>query len=129
MAVVVLAIGLLVPLFGASSDPDIRVAVLPVRDETPQRQYAHITAALTSNIIRLMHHPPRLQVVSEFGVRRFAQSHPTPQEIGRELDVQYIVSGLLTGSGDQIKVTIELIDAADGEFIDGQTVEKGDADA
>lgn len=125
---VVIVAALLVFIAMPPADPALRVAVLPVRDESPGQQYTHITGALTSGIIQLMHHPGSLNVVSEFGMRAYEDAKPTYDDVARRFDVGYIVSGVLTGSGERIKVTLELIDAHTGERIDGVVKEKAGSD-
>ncbi len=69
--------------------------------------------ALTSKLSNL----PRLKVTPTGSVLRYNQSTTTPVTAGRELAVDAVLDGEMQRSGNQIRVTVQLVGVADGSTL------------
>ena len=61
---------------------------------------------------------------SRNGVSPFRRATVAPDSIGRALKVGTLVSGNVAQSGDSLRVTVSLVNAATGEEIASKTVER-----
>jgi TolB-like protein/Tfp pilus assembly protein PilF len=114
-AVLALLIGLNV---GGSRDqllgraaPAIRLAVLPFENLSgdPQQDYFGdgITQEMIAQLGRL--HPETLSVIARSSVLRYKQTNTPIDQIGRELDVGYVLEGSAQREGTRVRITAELI--------------------
>jgi len=127
--ILLLALGVLLGLgvlFGWSrmrraapaGDSDLkRVAVLPF-DNLASADKLYFTEGITDEIRGKLATVPGLQVTARTSSARYAGSTKKPEEIGRELGVEYLLSGTVRwdpdGGGSRVRVSPELIQAANG---------------
>jgi eukaryotic-like serine/threonine-protein kinase len=94
-----------------------RLAVLPFDNlGAPENDYLAdgITDAVRGKLITV----PGIQVIARNSSRQYKQTTKTPQQIGRELDVRYLLTGTVRwdeapGGSRRVQVSPELIDVAD----------------
>jgi serine/threonine-protein kinase len=110
---------------GATTGPDPRsVAVLYFEDRSPDASLAYLSDALTETLIQRLSEVPGLRVVSRHGVRQYQGSNVTLDSISRALAVGTVVDGTVAQSGDQLRVSVSLVDASSGDEIDGTTIDR-----
>ena len=100
------------------ADPIRSIAVLPLADYSPDSDQAYFTSSMHEELIAKLSKLDGLRVVSRTTVMRYAQSTLTAPEIGRELDVDVIVEGSITRSGDRTRVTLQIIHAPSDSHIE-----------
>jgi adenylate cyclase len=66
---------------------------------------------LTEDIISALGHFRDLSVVSRGGVFAYKGKNPTPDSVGRDLHVRYVVEGSIRRSPERIRVSVSLTDA------------------
>jgi TolB-like protein/DNA-binding winged helix-turn-helix (wHTH) protein/Tfp pilus assembly protein PilF len=84
------------------------IAVLPLENLSPPEQdyFADgITDALITNLAKIA----RLRVTSRTSVMHYKGTKRSIADIGRELNVDAVVEGTLTRSGDRVRITAQLI--------------------
>ena len=109
----------------AATGPDPRsIAVLYLEDRSPDASLGYLSDALTEALIHRLSEVPGLRVVSRHGVRPYQGANVTLDSISRALDVGTVVDGTVAQSGDQLRVTVSLIDASTGNEIDGTTIDR-----
>ena len=90
------------------------LAVLPFTNlsaDTLHAWYADgLTEALSTDLGRIR----SLRVIARGSVMPFRETSKSPQDIGRELQVDGVVEGDVQQSGDRVRVDVRLIDAATG---------------
>ena len=59
----------------------------------------------------------QIKVISRQSSFQFKNSNLPPQEIGKTLNVNYLLLGKLQQSGDQYKVNVELVDSKSGQLV------------
>lgn len=93
------------------------VAVLPFDDLSPQGDQGWFTDGLTEEILNSLARLPELKVISRTSSFHFRNRDVPLREIASQLGVGHIVEGSVRRSGDQLRVTAQLIRAADDSHI------------
>ena len=109
------------------SDARASVAILPfvslAADSLAASDY--FSDGLTEDIIAALGRFRDLSVISRSGVFAYKGKQPKPAEVGRDLNVRYVVEGSVRHTADHIRVVASLTDTAHGEVLWSQ---KYDAD-
>jgi len=106
----------------AAPDPT-HVAVLYFDDLSEKGTLRAVAGGLTEDLIDALGQVEALHVISPNGVRPFARQPASPDSIGRALRVGTLVGGSVERSGDALRVTVRLIDAANGVQLQSRTLE------
>lgn len=100
------------------------IAVLPVENLSgdPEQEYisAGITDSLTLNLAKIR----ALRVMSPYSARPYDRGSKTPAEIGRELSVDYVLSGTVERNGDHARLSAHLIAVGAGRQVWEQSYER-----
>lgn len=110
-----------------TTDP-VWIAVLPFTSlEGPD----YVADGLTEEVIAQLARLPlrRLRVIEHTSVMAFKGTAKTPQQIGRELNVAYVLSGTIRRSSSQIQIAVRLVDTTDGDPIWAQAYDRPLAEA
>jgi TolB-like protein/tetratricopeptide (TPR) repeat protein len=91
------------------------IAVLPFVDMSSDAEKAEYLAdGLAEELINMLGQTPGLKVASRSSSFRFRSKGHNTAELGRQLNVSTIVEGSVRHSGDQLRISVQLINAADG---------------
>jgi adenylate cyclase len=90
------------------------IAVLPFMDMSPERDQDYFCEGLAEELIDALTHVDGLRVVARSSSFQFRQDGVDLRELGRVLGVDWVVEGSVRRSGDQLRVTVQLIDVATG---------------
>ena len=93
-----------------------QIAVLYFDDLSPDRSLAYLTDGLTEALITELGRVDGLSVISAGGVGSFKNSDVPVDSIARVLQAGTVVRGLIEPKGDQLQVTIRLLDGTGAEF-------------
>jgi TolB-like protein/DNA-binding winged helix-turn-helix (wHTH) protein/Flp pilus assembly protein TadD len=102
---------------GATPQPSqkIMIAVLPFENLTgdPNKEYLAdgLTEETISQLSRL--NPERLGVISRTSIMGYKHKDERPDQIGRDLSVQYLLENSLRESGNHMRLTAQLIQVKD----------------
>jgi adenylate cyclase len=96
-----------------STEPGNTLAVLPLRAVPLTEENEFFADGLTEDLIDELSRLPGLRVVARSSVFQFKNSLPDIAEVSRKLGVGKVVEGTVRRHGDQVKVAVQLIDAAD----------------
>jgi TolB-like protein len=91
------------------------IAVLPFAGAG--KDVEHFADGMTNDMINALGRFPCLTVMSRSVVALYKGRSATPQQVGRELSVRYVLEGSVRRLGDQIRVTAELADTDRGEVL------------
>jgi len=99
-----------------SSSADVRpsIAVLPLASLAEGGKEDYFADDLTEDVISALGRFPEIVVRSRNAVFAYKGKTPRPDEVGRALDVRYIVEGSIRRSPEHIRISINLTAAADG---------------
>ncbi len=104
--------------------PPTRIAVLYFDDHSEGSRLAHIAAGLTEGLIHELAQVEALEVVSRNGVKPFRDAAVPLDSIVRVLEVGTIVEGSIAGSGDRVRLTVQLVDALSDTHLDSRVLEE-----
>jgi len=103
----------------AESDSTINsLAVLPFTNSDPNTEY--LSDGITESLIDSLSRMPNLKVKSSSTVFHYKGRETDPKKIGRELGVHALLSGTISQVGDDLSVSVELIDVRDDSHIWGE---------
>jgi TolB-like protein len=106
-------------LFGGAAAPAraVKLAVLPFVNLSGDPDEEFFTDGITEEMIiqlgRL--HPDGLSVIARTSVTRYKKRETPLEQIGRELDVAYVLDGSALREANQVQITAELIRIEDQE--------------
>ncbi|HSE16766.1 MAG TPA: protein kinase [Pyrinomonadaceae bacterium] len=102
-----------------ASDTTINsLAVLPFTNSDPNNEY--LSDGITESLIDSLSRVPNLKVKSSSTVFHYKGRETDPKKIGRELGVHALLSGTVSQVGDDLAVSVELIDVRDDSHIWGE---------
>ncbi|HUE82500.1 MAG TPA: tetratricopeptide repeat protein [Pyrinomonadaceae bacterium] len=87
------------------------IAVMPFINESGSAELEYLSDGMTETLIGNLSQLPNLNVKSRSSVFRYKGKETTPQTIGKELNVQALLNGRVVQRGDQLTLSLELIDA------------------
>ncbi len=87
------------------------IAVMPFVNESGNADVEYLSDGMTDTLISSLSQLPNLNVKARSSVFRYKGKETSPQTIGRELNVQAIVNGRVAQRGDQLTLTLELVNA------------------
>ena len=100
-----------------------RIAVLYFDDLTPAKAIGHIASGLTENLIDQLSQVTALRVTAPNGVRAFRGDSMVLDSIAKRLGVGTIIAGSVSSSGEQLRVTVRLIDAGTSRQLQSRTLQ------
>ena len=95
--------------------PDISsIAVLPFADMSPNRDQDYLCEGLAEELINALTRIEGLRVAARTASFQFRSSGADIQNVGRRLSVATLLEGSVRKSGDRLRVTVQLIEVANG---------------
>ena len=100
----------------ASAPPHVAhsIIVLPFADFSPNRDQEYFCDGLTEELTEALTKVGGLHVVARTTAFQFKGRANDVREIGRRLNVGLVLEGSVRKSGDRLRITAQLINAADG---------------
>jgi adenylate cyclase len=93
------------------------LAVLPFENQSGDASQNFFSDGITEDIITALGRFSNLLVVAKSASFQFKGQNLAPAEIGRRLDVRYLLDGSVRRVGDQVRVTAELTEALTGRNV------------
>jgi serine/threonine-protein kinase len=106
----------------AAASPSI--AVLPLVNLSSDKEQEYFSDGLTEELLNLLAKVPGLRVASRTSAFAFKGKNVKMSEIGHELGVATVLEGSVRKSGDQVRITTQLINAADGYHLWSETYDR-----
>src|SRR5262249_25210164 len=104
--------------FAAPSLPEEpSVAVLPFHNIGAEPQWERFADGITEDIIADLSHDRHLIVIAHNSTEVYKRKPTDIRQIGRDLNVKFVVEGSIQPLGQRIRVTAQLIDAASGSQV------------
>lgn len=97
--------------------PENSIAVLPFADLSKDADQGYLADGVSEEILNLLAQVPGLNVAARTSSFAFRDSEEDIREIGRLLNVSTVLEGSVRTSGDQIRLTAQLINVEDGYHI------------
>jgi adenylate cyclase len=93
------------------------IAVMPFANITGDENQEYLCDGLTEELINRLSNVQGLKVPASTSVFAFKVKRPIVQEVGEKLQVEKILEGSVRQSGDQLRISVQLINVADGFHI------------
>jgi TolB-like protein/Tfp pilus assembly protein PilF len=93
------------------------IAVLPFSSRSTDEENRYFADGIHDDILTRLAGVESLRVISRTSVNEYRDGTKNMRQIGRELGVATIVEGAVQRSGDQVRITVQLIDATTDEHI------------
>jgi adenylate cyclase len=90
------------------------IAVLPFTDMSPERDQSYFCEGVAEELIDALNGIEGLRVSCRSCSFRFRDPGVDVREVGRELAVSAVLQGSVRKAGDQLRITVQLVDAASG---------------
>ncbi|MEJ2401557.1 MAG: winged helix-turn-helix domain-containing protein [Xanthomonadales bacterium] len=90
------------------------LAVLPFVDASPGRDQGWIADGLAAELIAHLARIPDLKVIGQASSFRYREASDDPRLIAETLGVRYLLEGSVRRSGQHVRITTRLLDAASG---------------
>jgi TolB-like protein/Tfp pilus assembly protein PilF len=93
---------------------DASVAVLPFVNMSNDQDNEYFSDGLTETLLHMLAQVPELKVAARTSSFSFKGGNSTIKEIAQSLQVAHVLEGSVQRSGDRVRITAQLIRAADG---------------
>ncbi len=90
------------------------IAVLPFSDLSPQRDQEYFCEGLAEELINSLSRINELRVAARTSAFSFKGKDLDIREIGKKLNVQAILEGSVRKAGERLRITVQLVNTADG---------------
>ncbi len=132
-AVLVMAIGIagffiLRKLGGSRSQPIESIAVMPFINESGNADVEYLSDGMTETLISSLSQLPNLNVKARSTVFRYKGKGTDAKTIGKELNVQAVLNGRVLQRGDQLTLTLELVNSETENVIWSEQYNRKQAD-
>jgi len=104
------------------------IAVLPFLDMSPQHDQGYFSDGVAEEIINALAQVPGLHVAARSSSFSFKGTNEDLRTVAQKLDVANVLEGSVRKSGNRLRVTAQLVKAADGYQLWSHTFDKELAD-
>jgi TolB-like protein/DNA-binding winged helix-turn-helix (wHTH) protein/Flp pilus assembly protein TadD len=94
----------------SAAPPARSIAVLPLENLSGDASQEYFADGMTDELITNLAKIESLRVISRTSVMQYKQARKPLPEIARALNVELIVEGTVSRSGDQVRITAQLVD-------------------
>jgi len=101
--------------------PEQSIAVLPFVNMSADQENEYFSDGLSEELLNLLAKIPQLQVAARTSAFTFKGSDASIGEIALKLKVAHVLEGSVRKSGNEIRITAQLINAANGYHLWSQT--------
>ena len=112
------------PASVTSVDAPPSIAVLPFANMSGDASQDYFSDGISEELLNLLAQIPALKVAARTSSFSFKGQNVEVPEIGRRLNVTHVLEGSVRRAGDQVRITAQLIHAADGFHVWSQTYDR-----
>jgi TolB-like protein/Flp pilus assembly protein TadD len=103
---------------------DRSVAVLPFEDLSEKKDEAYFSDGLSTELIDLLAKVPGLRVTARVSSFYFKGKQATLEEIAHALNVTHVLEGSVRSSGENLRITTDLVNVATGTPVWSETYDR-----
>ncbi len=111
-----------VPL--SNTEPDKSIAVLPFVNMSSDTEQEYFSDGLSEELLNLLAKLPDLKVASRSSSFQFKNEKIDLPEVAKKLNVAYVLEGSVRKSGEQLRITAQLIRADNGFHLWSETYDR-----
>ena len=125
LSLAVIVMGLkLSNVFSASSNDPYSIAVMPFVNMSDDTEQEYFSDGLSEELINQLALNQQLKVIGRTSSFSFKGKNEDLREIGRKLGASFLVEGSVRKSGNVLRITAQLINAADGYHLFSKTFDR-----
>ena len=129
MAGLLLAILVMVYFIILKPNPMIdSVAIMPFANDSGDPEMEYLSDGITESLISKLSQLADLKVMSRHSVFRFKGEEIDPKSVGQNLNVRAILLGRISQVGENLRISLELVDTKDDRQLWGEQYTHGIAD-
>jgi len=134
LAVIGLAIAIFYPLQSGDENEatfqltEDSVAVLPFEDMSPGNENAWMGRGISEDLLNLLARIDGMEVAARTSSFRPSLQTMDVRDIGKELNVHYVLEGSVRRSDDRLKIAVQLIDARTGYHLWSEVYDRTTSD-
>jgi serine/threonine-protein kinase len=129
LAIIAGVLGLGFYLRASTSEAAIKsIAVMPFVNESGTSDVEYLADGMTETLIKSLSNLSNLDVKPRSAVFRYKGKETDLQTIGKELNVQAILNGRVAQRGDQLKLSLELVDVQKNSVLWTERYERKQSD-
>jgi len=100
-----------------ADDPRPSIAVLPFVNMSADEEQEYFSDGITEEILNVLAKLPELRVAARTSAFAFKGRQVDLRAVGDSLGVAYLIEGSVRKAGDELRITAQLVDAADGSHL------------
>jgi TolB-like protein len=100
------------------------IAVLPFADMSPEHDQEYFSDGLSEELLNVLAQIPELRVAGRTSSFSFKGRHEDLRIIGERLGVANVLEGSVRKAGERLRITAQLVSAADGYHLWSQTYDR-----
>jgi TolB-like protein/Tfp pilus assembly protein PilF len=104
--------------------PPASIAVLPFLDMSQAKDQGYFSDGISEELLNLLGKIPQLKVAARTSSFSFKDKQVEITEIARQLHVAHVLEGSVRKSGDKLRITVQLIRAAEGYHLWSETYDR-----
>jgi len=104
--------------------PTPSIAVLPFVDMSRAKDQEYFSDGLSEELIDVLAKIPQLRVIGRTSSFQFKGEKEDLRVIGEKLGVSHLLEGSVRNDGDRVRITAQLVRAADGSHVWSQTYDR-----
>jgi serine/threonine protein kinase/tetratricopeptide (TPR) repeat protein len=118
--------GLRSRLLGRAPSRAVRLAVLPFENLSGDPEQEYFSDGMTGEMIAQLGrlHPESLSVIARTSVMRYKKANTPIDQVGRELNVGYVLEGSVQREGPRVRIRAELIKVQDQSQLWADSLER-----
>jgi serine/threonine-protein kinase len=124
LSVLILAIAVVGAWFFAFYSPAAAqiesIAVMPFVNTSGNTEIEYLSDGITESLINSLSQIPKLSVKARSSVFSYKGKEVSPQQVAKDLSVQAILNGRVQQRGEQVILSVELVDARTGNQLWGE---------
>jgi eukaryotic-like serine/threonine-protein kinase len=110
--------------FAPNSQQIDSLAVLPFQNRSANADSEYLSDGLAESLIYRLSQLPNLKVSPTSSAFRYKGRETDPLKVGAELGVQAVMSGRMTQRGEQLTISVELVDVRHNKTLWGEQYER-----
>jgi len=111
--------------FADREEPTINsIAVMPFVNVTNDPNTEYLSDGITESLINSLSQLRNVKIIARASVFRYQGRAVDPQIVGRELNVQAILTGRVVQRGDEVSISAELVDVRNNAHLWGERYER-----
>ncbi|MFZ2508935.1 MAG: tetratricopeptide repeat protein [Steroidobacteraceae bacterium] len=104
--------------------PDKSIAILPFADMSEKKDQEYMSDGIAEELLNLLAQVPDLRVIARTSSFAFKGEKIEIAEIAKKLNVAHVVEGSIRKSGNKLRITAQLVRAADSTHLWSETYDR-----